>query len=324
MANAFFSGNSTDGTWDDIVEAAFNQEADFALRDDPVWMQVVDTKAARQAMPGESVTFTIHKDLSDTLATTPLSETVDPDAVAPQAPDRVTVTLEEYGRATLRTEFLSTLAFTQAERERAVIVGRDMVDSIDALIRATADGSTNVAALAGGDVKGSDAVVNDVTATDIFNRDLAAGVVSLLRADKVHPKTGQDYLAIAHPFVLHDLMAENSATAWIGPKTYGGDTAAVYNAEVGTFMGARYLRTNRVTVADNTLATPVPVYRTYFVGQQAVAEAVGYDPHIVVGNVTDKLKRFAPLGWKFLGGYGLYRPESLRKVYSTSSLAGLS
>lgn len=322
MANAFFAGASG-ASWDDLVEAAFNQEADFALRDDPVWMQTVDTKASRQAMPGESVTFTIHKDLSATLATTPLSETVDPDAVAPQAPDRVTVTLEEYGRATLTTEFLKTLAFTNEEREKAVIVGRDMVDSIDALIRAVADGSTNVAGIESAAVVGSGAVPGSVTGTDYFNRDLAASVVALLRKDKVLPKAGQSYLAIAHPFVLHDLMAENSATAWTAPHTYGGDTGAIYNAEVGEFMGARYLRTNRVTSATDG-AAGAKVFRTYFLGQQAIAEAVGYDPHIVVGNVTDKLKRFSPLGWKFLGGYGLYRPESLRKVYSASSLGAIS
>lgn len=322
MANAFFAG-ATGASWDDLVEATFNREADFALRDDPVWMQTVDTKANRQAMPGDSVTFTIHKDLSATLATSPLSETVDPDAVAPQAPTRVTVTLEEYGRATLQTQFLQTLAFTQEERERAVIVGRDMIDSVDALIRGVADGSTSVAGIQGGTVHGSDAVPGSVTASDTFNRDLAATVVSLLRGAKVAPKAGADYLAIAHPHVLHDLMAENSATAWIAPHIYGGDSTPIYNAEVGRFMGARYLSTTRVTTATDG-STGAKVYRSYFLGQQALAEAVAIDPHIVVGPVVDKLKRFNPLGWKALLGYGLYRPESLRKVYSASSVGALS
>lgn len=322
MANAFFAGASG-ASLDTLVEAAFNQEADFALRDDPVWMQTVDTKANRQAMPGDSVTFTIHKDLSATLATTPLTETVDPDATAPQAPTRVTVTLNEYGRTTLQTQFLQTLAFTQEEREAAVIVGRDLVDSVDSLIKSVADGSTNVAGIGGGVIRGTTATAAQVTSTDTFNRTLAATVVSLLRNDKVAPKAGSSYLAIAHPHVLHDLMAENSATAWNAPHTVGGDTDAVYNAEVGEFMGARYLRTTRITTATDGAASQ-KVYRTYFLGGQAIAEAVAIDPHIVVGPVVDKLKRFNPLGWYALLGYGLYRPQSLRKVYSTSSLAAVA
>lgn len=322
MANAFFSGASG-GTWDTLVETAFNREADFALRDDPVWMQVVDTKANRLAMPGDTITFTIHKDLSATLATTPLTETVDPDAIAPQVPTRVSVALNEYGRATLQTEFLQTLAFTQEERERAVIVGRDMIDTIDSLIKSVADGSTNVAGRQSANLVGNGSVPGSVTATDTFNRNVAAGVVSLMRADKVVPKDGDNYLAIAHPHVLYDIMAENSATAWIGPHAYGTDTANFYNGEVGTLLGARYLRTNRVTTATDGAAS-AKVYRSYFVGQQAIAEGVGYDPHIVVGPVVDKLKRFNPLGWKFLGGYGLYRPQSIRKVYTASSLGTLT
>jgi N4-gp56 family major capsid protein len=144
-----------------------------------------------------------------------------------------------------------------------------------------------------------------------------------MRADKVVPKDGDNYLAIAHPHVLYDIMAENSATAWIGPHAYGTDTANFYNGEVGTLLGARYLRTNRVTTATDGAAS-AKVYRSYFVGQQAIAEGVGYDPHIVVGPVVDKLKRFNPLGWKFLGGYGLYRPQSIRKVYTASSLGALT
>lgn len=317
MANAFFSTAS--GSWTDSVEAAFNREAEFALRDDPVWMQTVDTRPRRQAMPGDTVTFTIHKDLAS-LATTPLSETVDPDAVAPQAPDRVVVTLEEYGNATLETVRLDSLSFLDPERERAVIVGRNMVDTIDTLIRTVADGSSNTIALEGGTPTAGGAA-SAVTASDHLNRQTAATAVSVLRGSKVTPKSGTDYLAIAHPYVLHDLMAENSATAWNAPHTYGGDTAAIYNAEVGQFMGARYLRTTRVKTATDG-ASSAEVYRTYYLGQQAIAEAVAIDPHIVVGPVVDKLKRFNPLGWHALCGWALYRPESIQIALTSSSLAG--
>lgn len=316
MANLFFAGASG-ASWDLLVEAAFNREADFALRDAPVWAGVVDTRAARQAMPGDSVTFTIHQDLG-AATVTPLTETVDPDAVAPQAPTRVTVTLNEYGRTTLATKVLDTLNFTNAEKERAVIVGRDLVDSVDGLIQAKADTSTNTLELASGALNTS-GTTTLVTASDTMQRKLAAGAVTYLRGDKVLPVSGDNYLAICHPYTLHDLMAENSATAWIGPHTYGTDVGATYNAEVGTFMGARYLSTTRATVATDG-PTSQKVYRSYYFGKQAIAEAVAVDPHIVVGPTIDKLNRFRPLGWYGLIGWGLYRPKALRKVYSQSTI----
>lgn len=316
MANAFFAGGSGQ-SWDLLVEAAFNREADFALRDVPVWMQTVDTKANRQAMPGDTVTFTIHQDLS-ALATTPLNELVDPDAVAPQAPTRVTVTLNEYGNSTLATLKLDTLSFTNPEKEKAVIVGRNMLDTVDSLIQTTADASTNTLALASGALSTS-AAPAVVTSTDIMQRKLAAAAVTYLRGDKVIPQSGDNYLAICHPYVLHDLMAENSTTAWIAPHTYGTDTSNVYNAEVGTYMGARYLSTTRTTIGTDGPSSQ-KVYRSYYFGKQAIAEAVAVDPHLVVGAQVDKLKRFNPLGWYALLGYGLYRPKSLRKVYSQTTV----
>jgi len=321
MANLFAAGASG-ASWDLLTETAYNREADFALRDNPIWAQTVDTKAKKQAMPGDVVTFTIHKDLS-ALATTPLTETVDPDSVAPQAPTRVNVTLNEYGNATQWTLRLSETAFTQPEQELAVIVGRNMIDTWDSLIQAVADTSTNVQALQNGVLTSTGAVPANVKSTDTMNRTLAGSVVSKLRGAKVMEQDGSNYLAICHPDVLFDLMAENSATAWTAPHTYGGDTAAIYNGEVGTFQGARFLRSNRVTTATDGFGSG-KVYRSYFFGKQAIAEGVAVDPHIVIGPQVDKLRRLNPIGWYGLAGWSLYRPEALRKVYSASSLGGLS
>lgn len=323
MANAFAAGASG-ASWDNLTEVAYNREADLALRDNPVWMNVVDTKPNRQAMPGDSVVFTIHKDLS-AQATSPLTETVDPDAVAPQAPTRVTVTLNEYGNATLATVRLLETAFTQPQAELAEIVGRNMVDSIDTIIRTVADGATKQIGNTNGtlttDASGTPLAASAVRSTDTFNRTLAAATVTRLRGDKTIPVDGADnYLAICHPHVLHDLMAENSATAWIAPHTYGTDTGAVYNAEVGTFMGARYLSTTRVKTATDGYSS-AKIYRSYFLAKQAIAEAIAVDPHIVVGPQVDKLRRFNPLGWYALGGWALFRPEALNVVLTSSSVA---
>lgn len=318
MANAFFAGGS--GTsWDRLVEAAFNREAEFALRDNPVWMQVVDTKPNRQAMPGDSVTFTIHQDLGQLGNSAVLTETVDPDAVAPLQPNRVTVNLTEYGRATLSTNVLETLNFTSADAERAVIVGRDMVDYIDQTIRGVVDAGTNTLVAAATDGTPTQGAVGTLAAGSNAGRTLFAAGVSQIRSKKVDPVFGENYLTVAHPHVLHDLMAQTSVNSWVGPHTYGGDTGPVYNGSVGSFMGQEFLSTTRVKIATDGAAS-AKAYRSYTLGKQAVAEAVAVDPHIVIGPVVDKLNRFRPLGWYGLLGYALFRPEASLQLYSTSTL----
>lgn len=42
--------------------------------------------------------------------------------------------------------------------------------------------------------------------------------------------------------------------------------------------------------------------------------------HVVVGNVTDKLKRFTPIGWYGVAGWKRYREASLYRVETTSTI----
>jgi N4-gp56 family major capsid protein len=82
---------------------------------------------------------------------------------------------------------------------------------------------------------------------------------------------------------------------------------------------------NSGTVGTNTLTvTPVTrVFDTILCGQQALAEAVAEEPHIVIGNVTDKLMRFRPMGWYGVLGFARYREEALYRIESGSSIAAL-
>ena len=76
-----------------------------------------------------------------------------------------------------------------------------------------------------------------------------------------------------------------------------------------------------VTSGATITITPVTkVFNTYFAGQQALAEAVAEEPHIVIGPVVDKLMRHRPIGWYGVLGFGLYRQEALYRVESSSSI----
>lgn len=67
-------------------------------------------------------------------------------------------------------------------------------------------------------------------------------------------------------------------------------------------------------------AKTTKVYRTFIAGQQALAEAVAEEPHVVIGPVTDKLNRFRPIGWYGVLGFSVYRDEALYRIESASSI----
>jgi N4-gp56 family major capsid protein len=83
---------------------------------------------------------------------------------------------------------------------------------------------------------------------------------------------------------------------------------------------------NTAAVTATTTVTVTPVTRTFdtiVCGQQAMAEAVAEEPHIVIGNVTDKLMRFRPMGWYGVLGFAVYRDEALYRINTGSSIAAL-
>ena len=82
--------------------------------------------------------------------------------------------------------------------------------------------------------------------------------------------------------------------------------------------------TAAVTATTTVTVTPVTrVFDTILCGQQALAEAVAEEPHIVIGNVTDKLMRFRPMGWYGVLGFARYREEALYRIETGSSIAAL-
>ena len=98
MADAY-TGTSAMGN---LVQAAYDRYVEFALRSQPQFRALADKRPVQQAMPGSSVVFSLYQDMSQ--ATSALTETTDPDAVAIGNATQVTVTLAEYGNTVLNTE----------------------------------------------------------------------------------------------------------------------------------------------------------------------------------------------------------------------------
>lgn len=320
MANAFMDT----AQWTLLTSAAYDREVNYQLRNSTIWRQMVDYSPQAQAMPGTSVVLSLLNEFT-ALATTPLTEDVDPDAVQAPAPTQKTVTLNEYGNATLQSDKLRNLSFIEVNTGLVNLIAKNLIDTIDALVQAVVDTSTNIVYINGGAMQDATTTVVGtevaVTATDTFGSGPASAAAALLRRRKVTPKDGLNYVAVIHPDVALDFRRENATNAWIAPHAYQ-DTANVYNGEIGTFAGARYVESTRVRTALDG-ASSGKVYSTYVLGQQALVEATAVEPHVVIGNQVDKLNRFFPIGWKGTLGWSIYRPEAIQVVRSSSSIAKL-
>ena len=181
----------------------------------------------------------------------------------------------------------------------------------------------------------SDPAVNNVWAGEIGDYEGAFFVESSRLPNE---KAGADQSALATaPAVsgvsgAFTIVVANGAfggRAEVGDKISGtnvGASAKITAISVGeTNTTLTVSVANSGTVGTNTLTvTPVTrVFDTILCGQQALAEAVAEEPHIVIGNVTDKLMRFRPMGWYGVLGFARYREEALYRIESGSSIAAL-
>ena len=316
MVNAFTdTGTGSLGT--NLVQAAYDRYVEFALRAIPLIRDVADKRPAQQAMPGSSVVFQLYSDMAK--ATSPLTETTDPDAVALGNTTSVSVTLNEYGNAALATRKLELFSLSDVDPAIANIIAFNMADSLDELALTELRGGSNViySANSTGTAATGTAYIG---ATNTLKSADVRKAVAKLRAGKAVPRTGELYWCGIHPEVSHDLRAETGAGGWREAHVYNDSGAGqLWPGSIGTYEGAMFVESPRLYQAtDGTSSTRV--FRTLVAGQQALAEAIAEEPHVIIGPVVDKLMRFRPIGWYGVLGWKRYREAALYRIESTSSI----
>jgi N4-gp56 family major capsid protein len=307
-----------------VDQVAFEKMAYFALRPEMYYDQFADVQATNATNPGASVKFTVFADLA--AATTALGEAEDVTPVA-MSDSQVTVTLAEYGNATVTTAKLRASSFLPVDPVAANAVGYNAGLSIDTICKNVLQAGDNVLYATGGAVDPSSRTT--VNADDTLAAADVRRVVAQLRGANV-PTIGGSYVGFIHPDVSYDFRSATDAAAWRTPANYV-DPSGIYNGEIGMFEGVRFMESSRAPLfanaSNNSGSTgTIDVYGTLIMGRQALAKGVslggeyGEQPTIVYGTVTDLLKRFRPVGWKHFVGYGVFRQEALRRIESASSI----
>jgi N4-gp56 family major capsid protein len=305
-----------------VDQTAFDQIAYFALRSEMLFDAAADVQPVAQSMPGSAVTFTIFSELDD--ATSTLTETSDVTAVA-MADSQVTVTLAEYGNTINTTAKLRGTSFLDVDAVAANLIGYNAGSSIDTVVANVLKAASNV--IYGGGGSTTPVSNASVQAEDIIEANDVRKATAQLRGSKAQTFNGL-YMGFIHPDVSYDLRRETGAAAWRDPHVYV-DTANIYNGEIGVFEAVRFIETPRAPLdLTGGSASTVDLYSTLIMGRQSLAKAHsitdgnGAYPKVVRGPVVDSLMRFNPVGWYWLGGYGIFRQAAIRVLNTSSSLGG--
>lgn len=310
-----------------LDQEAWDRLAYFSYRPELFFDSWATVKPTNQTQPGSQVTFTKFDDLD--VATDSLDERTDVDAVT-FGDSQITVTIEEYGNVVKNTRFLQATSYIPIDPVVANVLGYNAGESIDSIVRDILYADSNSGF---GDINitrvAEDGDRDDTTPDDTLEAKHVRRARAALRRRHV-PTFNGHYAAAIHPDVSVDLREETGAAAWRDPQVYGTSQGRIWNGEIGIFEGVRFIETPRAKVWEGEGAgaedSEADVYGTLFVGQQALAKAVpvvagfGDQPRIVPGPVTDHLRRFVPLGWYHVVGYGRFREDSMERVESGSSL----
>jgi N4-gp56 family major capsid protein len=315
------TGYTGTGQLDDQVKKAYDLMAHFALRSNPCYEIIADVKSTSQSHNGSGVQFTFLNDLGQ--ATSELAEHVD---VTPQAlgDSAVNITLKEYGNAVLTTAKVRATSFLNVDSDAANIVGYNMADSMDKIVADIANGGSKVIYANGAANRGA------IVPADKFGAAEARQAVADLRTRSAPGWENGNYMAIIHPNVSYDLRSDTAVTDVINYQLYQGTGEAIKAGSIGTFNGVEYIENPRagVIAAGGTAVGGVAtqVFQTLIVGRQFMAKAFsrapgfGPDPSVVFGPQVDVLRRYNPIGWYHLAGYGRFREASGIRIESGATI----
>ena len=323
----------TDTQLTDLVKTGYDRLAFFALRPELYFSLTAGTRRTpvNTTNRGLTITSTGYVDLA--AATTPLTETADPDAVAPTTTTK-SITLTEYGLVAKSTSKLRGSTFLDMpaiDPALANLIGYNAALTYDTLARSALVAGTNVYYIG----QPTNDSRTDIDAASTISSAAIRYVVAKMRGANGRPfgdmGVGNAFAGFIHPDVSVDLRQETDAAGWVIPQNYGASQERRWNGLIGRYEGVQWIETPRAPLFVNASdgsgsAGNIDVYATLIVGREALALAWSNvehkaEPSFVVGPVVDALRRFHTLGWKWFGGFGLFRDlEELYRIESSSSI----
>lgn len=291
------------------VLAALGQSFGLAAQ-----QNLVDQLSIRQFANGDAnkLNFTFGKILDIPAGTpTALLEYEDPASVA-LAGSTATFSAVEHGLVVTRTSLADVISGGQLSVQAASVVGRSAAQFKNTYAASVLAAGTNTFFAGAGTNAGL--AIGDVMTPQLMNRAYNA----LSKAGATKDADGY-FRAILHPDVILDLKNATGAGSWSDVFKYA-DPTTVMRGEVGRAFGFKVIESTYVAAADQTGAGTVDVYKSIFMGADALGQGVNVEPQLRITS-SDKLARFVNYGWYACLVMAIIAQEQVF-VVSTSSSVG--
>jgi len=287
---------------DDSIREEYDVEFRLALAEQGVGAEMATVK---KEFGAKSIQMPKYDQLE--LATTPLTETED---VVSEALNDTSVLLtpQEYGKVVTTTKLANIQSGGMVDRAAARLVGINAGRTRNRLALMAMDSSSNV--LFGGDATDE----ASIDPTDILDGTLMGKVYNKLNRENAMGVANGSFVMIAHDDVIHDIRESSD---WQDAHRYAMPQELLRN-EVGMYKGFRVIRDNLSTIADNGTAK---VYSSYFVGFNALGEAISNPISMVATGPFDKLNRFVNMGHYGIYTFGIVEQKALWIAKTASSVA---
>jgi len=294
-----------------LVVNAYDTYVRAALRSLPVMRSVADVRPVALTNPGTTLKFAVYANLA--AATTALTETSDVTPVALANPSQVTVTVTEYGNAVEQTEKVNMATFSSIDTMIGDAIAYNAADTLDQLV-ATALTSGSVVKYGG-----SRTSTATLTATDVLSTTMLRKAQTALLEANAQPRVGDLYTLFIHPRQAYDLRAETGSGGFVDIHKYTTENVGnLLTGTIGVLEGFQVVQTSRVPSATSG-ASSATVYSAVAVGKEALLEANVYDVQTVVAPQIDILRRKSALGWKYFGGWGIFRDAAVCRLETGGS-----
>lgn len=198
----------------------------------------------------------------------------------------ISATVSEYSDYVTLSTLLTETAIDPIAENAAEQLGYRAGISVDTIVRTEFDSPT------GGTAPTLSTLGPNGTIADLRR------AVAVLSALDVRPREGSDFVAIIHPYVLYDVMADNTAGGFVDIMKYANPNVFVEgsvgprtwsNGEVGKVESCRLLKSTNVKTSGSA---PNVLYYTYVVGKGAcgAVSLSGRGPSNVMDPTRQKFK----------------------------------
>lgn len=295
-----------------LVTDAYDQAVENQNRHAVLLRSLPDKHVVDPTHVGDSYTLLKYNDLAT--GSRLLTETTDTTPVAVPDVTPLSVAIKEFGTTVQKTKKLDLTSLAKIDPIIVDLLARDQAVSLDDEVGTIGYAGTNVQ-------RPSDrATTGAVTSTDVIKAADYREIILRLRENAAMPRRGELYGVYMHPRVALDLRTETGANAWRDDHKYTSPEM-FWSGETGQYEGGFVVESARMKKANDG-ATSATVYRSLFFGSQALAEVVWDEPHTVIGEQIDNLRRFRTFSWYGALNWAIYRQENLFRYESAASLVG--